>query len=688
VVTRRAAHLAATVTEPAHILAITFTNKAAREMRERIHALGGAQGMTVCTFHAFCARLLREYHDQAGVPRNFAIFDRDDRRKLLKQAVEECDLSTDNWTPRSIERDISLAKNDLVTAAAFAGANLDWRGQTVARIYTRYEELLEKMGGLDFDDLLMRVAILLAGAGDLRDELEDRYRYVLIDEYQDTNASQYQISRLLTRRHRNICATGDPDQSIYGWRGADIGNILSFEQDYPDAVVVRLEQNYRSTKRVLSAAAALIVSNRNRKEKSLWTANDEGPYVRVSECESESDEADLIAQDINQQLTAGISAGEIAVFYRVNSLSRVIEAALMRQGIPYQIARGVEFYSRREIKDVLAYLRVLVNPADQVALLRIINTPPRGIGDTTVKRLTERAESTGRSVYDLLTDCDEVPSLGRSGGKVREFAGLLGEMGQALDRPAPEALKFVISRSGLRALYAGRGDADNEPAANLDELISAASEYQSEHPEATMVDWLEHTALVADVDTVKDESGAVTLMTLHAAKGLEFSVVYIVGLEEGMLPFQRREDGDVDTEEERRLLFVGMTRAKQRLTLSHARYRMLRGVAQRTVRSPFLDELPASEVQWTSVGIVPRQNRRAGSTGRLPDDIEQWQPGMLVRHSMYGLGRIISIQRGATRTHADVQFRDGPRVSWVLEFANLERVDSVECDDMADYRGD
>ncbi|MGB2985021.1 MAG: UvrD-helicase domain-containing protein [Phycisphaerae bacterium] len=681
VVTRRAVHLASTVTASFHILAITFTNKAAKEMQERIQALSVADGMTVCTFHALCAKLLRWYHDRAGVPRRFTIFDRDDRRKLIKQAIEESDLSTTNWAPASVDQDISRAKNAMLTAGAFAEVASDWREQTIARIYACYEQLLAKMGGLDFDDLLMRVAMLLDRDRDLRSELEDRYRYVLIDEYQDTNVAQYQMARLLTERRQNLCATGDPDQSIYGWRGADIGNILGFERDYPNAKVVRLEQNYRSTKRILSAADRLIAGNVNRKEKTLWTENDDGVSVRVVECESGDTEAEMIAQDIGRQVRAGLSANDIAVFYRINSLSRVIEEAFLKEGLAYQIARGVEFYSRKEIKDVLAYLRVLVNPADEVSLLRIINTPPRGIGATTIRRLTEQAHTAGRSIHDLLTSGDDLSSLGRSAGKVHAFVELLSGLKPALEQPAPEAMEFVISRSGLRALYGAASDADAAPIDNINELISAAAEYQVDHPDATVLDWLEHTALLSDIDVVRGESGAVTLMTLHAAKGLEFSVAYIVGLEEGMLPFRRHEWADFDEEEERRLLFVGMTRARKRLTLSHARYRMLRGVTERTVRSPFLDELPDDQIKWDEVGIDPPRHRRTGDEGDLPDDIDQWAVGTLVRHPAYGLGQIISMHRGARRTQVEVQFQDGPRRSWVLEFAKLERVDFDEVGD-------
>ncbi len=687
VVTRRAAYLACTTTKPWHILAITFTNKAAREMRERVDALGGTGGMTVCTFHALCARLLREFHELAGISRNFTIFDRDDRRKLIKKAVEEADLSQANWPPAAIDAEISHAKNAMLSPEAYAATANDWRQQTISRIYPVYERLLAEMEALDFDDLLMRVAVLLKTDEQMRATLEDRYRYVLIDEYQDTNVSQYQIARHLSREHQNICATGDPDQSIYGWRGADIGNILNFERDYPSTKVVRLEQNYRSTRRVLSAADALIAQNENRKEKTLWTQNEAGTPVRVIESENDMAEAAMIAEDIGRLSREGVSLNDIAIFYRVNSLSRVLEEAMLKSVIPYQIARGVEFYARKEIKDVLAYLRLLVNPADEIALLRIINMPPRGIGAKTIERLVEQAKTSGQSVFDVLSQAGDVSDLGRSAAKVKAFAELVRHLGTAVNQPASKALEFVISHSGLRAHYRAIEGTDDAPINNIDELINAAAEFEMQEPGTTLVDWLEHTALVSDVDAVKDTSGVVTLMTLHAAKGLEFAHVYVIGLERGLLPFYRNGD-EGDDEEERRLLFVGITRARKRLTLSRARYRMRRGVTERTAASDFLDELPRNELEWHRLE-APRARRGVTThAGGLPNDFDRWDVGTLVRHPRYDLGRILSIDRGAQRTIVDVEFTDGLHRTWALEFAQLTRVDPDEIDDVDGFQAD
>jgi len=680
VITRRAAYLARTVVAPRHILAITFTNKAAREMRERIESLEVDRGMTVATFHAFCARMLREYHDVAGLPRNFTILDREDRRKLIKQAVEECALHDANWAPGKIEPVISRAKNALQGHADFTESASDWQARQIAKIFEAYETLLTRMGGLDFDDLLMRVALMLEKNASFRDQLENRFRYVLVDEYQDTNLAQYRIARMLARDRENLCATGDPDQSIYGWRGADIGNILSFERDYPRANVVKLEENYRSTKRILAAADALIASNVHRKAKTLWTQNAEGARVRVTEFETSDQEAKFIAEEIRRLSDEGTSPKEIAVIYRVNSLSRGIEEAVLRAGVRYQVARGVEFYNRKEIKDVLAYLRLLVNPADEMSFLRAVNTPPRGIGDTTVDRLVQMARSSGRSVYETVMG-GGLEGLGRSAGKVRQFGELLRLLGESLAKPAADAIAFVVSQSGLRAHYGQVVDDEGSAMGNLDELISAAAELQSERPDATLVDWLEHTALQSEVDSVKSEGGRVTLMTLHAAKGLEFDVVYIIGLEEGLMPFFR-EDMASDEEEERRLCFVGMTRARKSLTLSLARFRMIRGRFERSVRSPFLRELPKDQLEWVEADDEEPDARREKKSSRLPDDIDEWSVGTVVQHPLHGLGRVIGMTR--TRlTHVDVEFDDGSTRQWVLEYAPLTRVElesQADCD--------
>ncbi len=678
VITRRAAHLACVAARPWEVLAITFTNKAAQEMRDRIEALGAPQGILACTFHSFCARTLRIHHDIAGLDANFTIFDRDDRRRVIKEAVEACELDTTNFSPARLDAVIGRAKNALQTPDRFERDAGEYFARKLARVYRAYEGLLARYNALDFDDLLMRTALLLGENEAFRTSLASRHRFLLIDEYQDTNAAQYEIARQLTRTHNNICATGDPDQSIYGWRGADIGNILSFERDYPSAAVVRLEQNYRSTKRILAVADALISANVQRKAKALWTENPEGPGVRVIEVESGDQEAAHVAEDILRLVASGAPRRDMAVFYRTNAQSRSLEEAFLARGIPYVVARGLEFYARKEIKDVLGYLNAIINPADEVSLLRIINTPARGIGTTTIERLRNQAVRLGVRLFDVVTGtAGSLDDVGRSGGKVAEFGALMRGFRSSLDGPPHELIDHVVSLSGLRAMYRAEATPDRDPSANIDELISGAREFERNHPGTTLIDWLEHTSLLSDVDGLRDGDAA-TLMTLHAAKGLEFPIVYVTGLEEGVLPMQRgdeRED-EAAVEEERRLCFVGFTRAKERLTLSWAQYRLLRGMQTRRVRSRFLDEVPADLLEWEGARPGGRPRRaEPPDEGRLPDDIEEWTIGTIVEHPSHGLGQVVSFMRGSRRTHVEVAFQSGRRLSWVLEFSDLRRVD-------------
>jgi len=657
------------------VLAITFTNKAAGEMKERIERLGYAEGMTICTFHSLCARILRIYHDQADLASNFTIVDQGDRRKLVKEAIERAGLNAGNFTPASVDAWISRAKNAMETPADMAEHASDFTERTIARVYGVYEEILAERQCVDFDDLLMRAALLLNDHEDVLKKLSDRYRFVSIDEYQDTNIAQYRVARLLARDHENIFVTGDPDQSIYGWRGADIRNILSFEDDYPDAVVVRLEQNYRSTKRILSAADAVIQANLARKEKTLWTENEEGEQVRVIACEDSEAEAVAVVRDITALKKAGFAPGEVAVFYRINAMSRAYEEALLKAGVAYRIARGLAFYERKEVKDVLAYLRVMVNPADQVSLERIINTPPRGIGKTTVAKLKDFAAGHECSLYEAIRRVGEMELPERTAVRVRSFVALLDTLHPLVEGKARVALEQTLSLSGLQAHLNETAETEPEPLENIDELVSAAAAFDKDQPQGTLLDWLSYTSLLGDVDVFEGDEGAVTLMTLHAAKGLEFPAVYIVGVEEGLIPFQRYGEEVQDEEEERRLLFVGMTRAKQRLTLTHARYRMMRGMSTRVNRSIFLDELPEDEIEWLDKKAASGRRRGHKPVGELPQDIEDWEVGSLVRHPTYGLGQITGMHRGPRRTQVAVTFEDGTDQSWVLEFADLERVD-------------
>ncbi len=682
VITRRAAYLARMVARADEILAITFTNKAAGEMRERITALGVGRHMWICTFHALCARLLRTYAAEVGLQGNFTIFDQADSRALVKQAISKSDLNADNWSPRAMQERISQAKQNLKTPSEYASTEAyDFSGKAVAKIYEHYQSMLEDQNACDFDDLLMRTARLLEDNKGVRLALSDRFRYLLIDEYQDTNHAQYLIATHLARAHRNLCATGDPDQSIYAWRGADLQNILDFEADYEDAKVVRLEQNFRSSGAILSAASELISHNEHRKHKKLWTTDEFGASVELWTCESANIEAEKIAEAIEQYISEGGQPGDVAIFYRINALSRVAEDALRRKHIPYQIARGVEFYARKEIKDTLSYLRLISNPADETALMRAINTPTRGIGKVTLERVADYARVNGITVDAAVQAAETISTLKTARKKVGAFAELIRGLRDLPERPVKRIVQAVIERSGLEAEFNKQGgEIENDALDNVYELVNAAGDYDLENPEGSLTEWLQQISLVSDQDMIDDERGAVTLMTLHAAKGLEFPIVFMIGLEEGMLPHQRAaEDRLGGIEEERRLAFVGMTRAMKRLTLSWAMYRMVRGVTERTLMSHFLGQLPEDEIVTRE--FVDEKDRSLAHLGRFNQmDIESqyvdgFYPGCRVRHEDYGEGEVVRLETRMRKQYVRIRFREDGERSFALEHVSLYVID-------------
>ena len=671
VITFRIAALIDSGVNPRNICAITFTNKAAQEMRNRAFDLGASAGAHISTFHSLCVRILRRYAEQVQIKPNFSIYSESEQRTAMKHAIKDCNLETSNFPPVRMRDAVSTLKNKLIDVEAFEGMADDFFSTCLAKIYTHYQQTLFENNALDFDDLLMKTAFVLEQNSEVRDELSNRFKYLLIDEYQDTNHAQYRIAQSLAAKHDNICVTGDPDQSIYRWRGADISNILAFEKDWPDATVVKLEENFRSTPQILEAADKLIAANTSRKQKTLIPTIDCGSEPEIIPCEDEADEANRLAARIEQLTNEGISPKDIAVFYRINAASRPLEEAFIKQNIPYQIVRGVEFYNRKEIRDVLAYLKALVNPADEVALLRIINTPARGIGKTSVDRARGYASSSGMQLYDALKKVKAIDTLKTAAKtKIAAFIDMLEEVKKDMQGPVAPLVEKVFAVSGLEAALKQIGDKDAID--NVNALIDAAAIFDKNTEEPSLLDYLQQIALFSDADSYDNTQDRVALMTLHTAKGLEFDNVFIVGLEEGLLPHERSAEDEEELEEERRLLFVGITRAKQRLHISYARYRTYRGQLMRTIPSQFLFEL----------GIKPEDNSDEADDDEdakyyLEDSqvTAEFYPNQLVRHSKFGLGRIIQFTDLGENSTVTVRFNSGKTKTLMLKYASLETVD-------------
>ena len=598
VLTYRVAHLMEKGVPAWKILAITFTNKAAKEMAERVQALTGEAGSEawISTFHACCARLLRRDIEKLGYKRQFAIYDEDDRMSVIKAVLKELNLGDKEYPPKAVKAAISDAKNRMLSPDEWLrDAGDDFRNRKYYEAYRLYERTLRGNNALDFDDLLVKTLELLAEQPPVLEYYQNRFDYILVDEYQDTNRAQYELVRLLTGKKRNLCVVGDDDQSIYGWRGADIRNILDFEKDFPDAKVVKLEQNYRSTGNILDAANQVIAHNQGRKEKALWTQAGEGEKIALYHALDERDEAAFIAAMTRKLIAHGARAGDVAVLYRTNAQSRVLEEAFVRGGIPYHVYGGQKFYERREVKDLIAYMRALVNPDDDVSLRRIINEPKRGIGETTVEALQSYASSAEMSLMSAVLDVENAPLAARPKKLIGEFAELMIDLTEALyEKTASEFLEFMIDKTGyVRALEAVKSDENAARIENIRELQGAVTEFERLNPEGGLADFLENVALVADTDSLNEGGGSVTLMTLHSAKGLEFDNVFLPGMEENIFPLARASYDDELMEEERRLAYVGITRAKKRLFLSHARSRALYNSRSANELSRFVSEIPA-----------------------------------------------------------------------------------------------
>jgi DNA helicase-2/ATP-dependent DNA helicase PcrA len=673
VLTYRVAHLLRALgAKPPEILAITFTNKAANEMKERLERLIGppARALWVMTFHAACGRIFRREAERLGYRANFTIYDSQDQQRLVKSCLEELGKDPKRFTPRGIHAQISNLKNQLVLPSAALERVSSFYDQTVAEVYDLYQRRLHASNAVDFDDLLLLTVEVLERFPDARKKWQEAFRYILVDEYQDTNHAQYRLLRILGQQHQNVCAVGDPDQSIYAFRGADIRNILEFERDFVGTRTIALEQNYRSTNHILRAANGVIANNRERKPKELFSELGDGDPVRVLEVEDEQAEARFVASEIAQLIDEGYSGREIAIFYRMNAQSRAVEQVLRMNDVAYQVIGGPRFYERAEIKDATAYLQVIDNPADAVSLARIANRPRRGIGDTTLSRLQLWADANATTLFEALGNASAAGVAGASLRAVQGFRTLLQSLqSSAQELDVAELLQAVIDRSGMiEALEAERTIEARGRIENLESFVDGARESQSE----TLSGFLQEISLYSDQDAIAEETGAVTLMTLHNAKGLEFRAVFLVGCEEEIFPSARAVE-EQGVEEERRLFYVGMTRSKERLTLTHASSRLLWGRTTHNLPSRFLDELPGSEIErealrpasWAAYG------RPAASLAPRHDP-PSLQTGDSVRHGTLGEGVVTRIEVGGVVT---VRFAaDGSERRLMLDYAPLERI--------------
>lgn len=608
---------------PWNILAITFTNKAAGEMRERVDKIVGfgAESIWVSTFHSSCVRILRRHIESLGYTTNFTIYDSDDQRTLMRQVLKTLEIDPKLYKDRAMLGFISTAKNELVTAAEFElNAGGDFRQKKVAQIYKEYQSQLKKNNALDFDDLIMKTVELFQNNPEVLDYYQERFKYIMVDEYQDTNTAQFKLVSLLAGKYRNLCVVGDDDQSIYKFRGANIRNILDYEKVYPDAKVIKLEQNYRSTQNILDAANAVIRNNRGRKEKALWTEKGAGSRVHFRQFDNAYEEAEYIADDIADKVkNDGIAYADCAVLYRTNAQSRLLEERMVVEGIPYHVVGGVNFYARQEIRDILAYLKTIDNGRDEVALRRIINVPKRSIGAASLEKVADYAQMKDITLFDALCEADQIKGLGRAETKIRGFVNLIEVLRSGLSSyTLPDLIKSLLERIDYAEYLR---DQDEESAedrlGNVDELITKAAAYEETHDEPSLSEFLEEIMLVADIDNVENGDNRVLLMTLHSAKGLEFPVVYLAGMEDGLFPsfMTIASDDPLEIEEERRLAYVGITRAKEDLTLTCAKSRMLRGETQYNPVSRFVREIPKELLDNT---LPPSRRYR-------DDDLEDFQ---------------------------------------------------------------
>ena len=701
---------------PWNILAITFTNKAAEEMRQRVDSLVavGAESIWVSTFHSMCVRILRRFIERLGYENRFTIYDTDDQKTLMKEVCRKVDIDTKVFKERSLLSAISSAKNEMILPDEFElNAGGDFGQQKIAKVYREYEAQLKSNNALDFDDLLVKTVQLLETQPDVLEYYQERFRYIMVDEYQDTNTVQFRLVSLLAGKYKNLCVVGDDDQSIYKFRGANIRNILDFEHEFPDAHVIKLEQNYRSTGNILDAANGVISNNKGRKEKTLWTDNGEGEKVHLRQFDTAYDEAEFIAEDIRRGVREGASYNDNAVLYRTNAQSRLFEEKFIAMNIPYKIVGGINFYARREIKDLLAYLKTVDNGQDDLAVRRIINVPKRGIGLTTINRIQESAAERGIGFYEALLAPELIPGVGRSASKLDSFAALIEYFkGRADQESISDLLREILEKTGYIESLESEDKVEAEARIeNIDELLNKAAAYeedcQDRDEEPTLSGFLEEVALVADIDSLDEDQDYVVLMTLHSAKGLEFPHVYLAGMEDGLFPSHMTitSDDNEDLEEERRLCYVGITRAERELTLTCARRRMVRGETQYNKLSRFVKEIPMNLIDTGNKKIeegteVPVQNTYshakqafraqpfAAVSGKQPFSALQkgsqltaekegklsYGVGDRVRHVKFGEGTVLEIKEGGRDYEVTVEFDSAGVRKMFAMFAKLVKV--------------
>lgn len=695
---------------PYHIMAITFTNKAAGEMRERIDSMigMGSESIWVSTFHSSCVRILRRFADRLGYANSFTIYDTDDSKTLMKDICKRLEIDTKIYKEKTFLNVISSAKNELISPEEFAqNAAGDFNKTRQAQVYREYQARLKANNAMDFDDLIMKTVELLKFDTEVRNFYQEKFHYIMVDEYQDTNTAQFELVRLLASGRENLCVVGDDDQSIYKFRGANIYNILNFEKHYPNATVIKLEQNYRSTANILNAANGVIANNQGRKEKRLWTEAGDGEKIYFQQFESAYEEADFIARDIAARVRRGeYQYGDCAILYRTNGQSRMLEEKLIMSGIPYKIVGGVNFYARREVKDLLSYMKVVDNAQDDLAVQRIINVPKRGIGATSIGKASDYAYHMGLNLFEALEKADEIPTLGRAAGKIAPFVALIHHFRSVCANEGVAALlQEIIDETGyVEELKLEGTDEAKARIENIDELITKVVSYEQEAEEPTLSGFLEEVALVADIDSLADDGSYVVLMTLHSAKGLEFPNVYLSGMEDGLFPSYMSitaDNSEEEIEEERRLCYVGITRAKQHLSITGARMRMIRGETQFHGISRFVKEIPQELIQGNTwepkprdefLGERPISNRQkmqkmkktplAAQTYQVAKDFGtkiqknslDYGEGDRVKHIKFGEGTVVQINDGGRDFEVTVEFDGAGRKKMFASFAKLQKV--------------